>query len=62
MAIGHNLRKMAAKAVFSSYFDLLLQFIVSKNNFMELCSLNLAQNNLVYSMAKQNETKFCFVA
>lgn len=62
MAIGHNLRKLAAKAVFSLSSDLLLQFMVSKNYLMELYELNLDQNNLVFSMAKQNETKFCFIA
>lgn len=62
MAIGHNLRKMAAKAVLSSYFDLLRQFILSYTHHMKKFSVRINQNHSLFSIAKQNESKCNFAA
>ena len=62
MAIGHNLRKLAAKAVFLSYFDLLQQLILGYKPYMKSCSKNINQNHPLFSKAKQYETRFCFAA
>lgn len=62
MAIGHNLRKMAAKAVLSSYFDLLRQFILSYTHHMKKFSVCINQNHSLFSIAKQNESKCNFAA
>ena len=62
MAIGHNLRKMAAKAVLSSYFDLLRQSILSCKHLLKKLSADIKQNHPLFSNAKQNEPRFNYVA
>jgi transposase len=58
MAIGHNLRKLVAKAVVSSHFDALRQFIFGYNHHRKACSANINQNYALFSNAKQNQTGF----
>jgi transposase len=62
MAIGHNLRKLAAKAALSSYFDLLRQFIFSNKHLMKTGLMLINQNHSLFSGAVQNETKFKLAA
>ena len=62
MAIGHNLRKLAAKATFSSYFDLLRQYILGYMHHIKSGVIYINQNHSLFSNAKQNEPRFCFAA
>ena len=62
MAIGHNLRKLAAKAAFSSYFDLLRQYILGYMHHIKSGVIYINQNHSLFSNAKQNEPRFCFAA
>lgn len=62
MAIAHNLRKLAAKAAFSSYFDLLWRFIVSKNHQQMLYALSFDQNHSNLTIAEHKKHSFYFTA
>jgi transposase len=58
MVIGHNLRKLAAKTMFSSYFVLLLQFIEDNKLFLRSLSICFDQNYLLFLKVKHIESKF----
>jgi len=62
MAIGHNLRKLMAKAALSSNLDLLLEFIVDNKHYLMSCSIYINKNHSLFLKAKQYESKFCFAA
>jgi len=62
MAIGHNLRKMAAKVAFSSLFVLLMQIITGHKHYLKSLSIYINQNHWFFLKAKQNEPKFHFIA
>jgi len=62
MAIGHNLRKLAAKAAFSSHLVSLLQIIIGSNHYLKSLPTYIKQNRLLFFKETQNETKLCFAA
>jgi transposase len=62
MAIGHNLRKLIAKAALSSNLDLLLEFLVDNKHYLISCSIYINQNHSLFLKAKKYESKFCFAA
>jgi transposase len=61
MAIAHNLRKLAAKTAFSSLFDLLWQFMASKNRQQMLYVLSFDQNYSNITLAAHNKTNSYFL-
>lgn len=62
MAIGHNLRKLAAKAAFSARFCSLLQSRISAKNYWVSLSGFINQIMLLFIKETQNETNLCFAA
>jgi len=62
MAIGHNLRKLAAKAAFSSHLVSLLQILRGFNHYFKSISIYINQNLLLFFKETQNETKLHFAA
>lgn len=58
MAIAHNLRKLAAKAAFSSHLGLMLQIIIGYIHYLRSLSVYINQNHLIFLKETQNETKF----
>lgn len=62
MAIGHNLRKLAAKAAFSSHLVSLLQVLRGSNHYMMSLKINVKQNLVLLLKETQNETKLGFAA
>jgi transposase len=62
MAIGHNLRKLAAKAAFSSNFVSMLQILISNLNYLKSLTIYINPNHLFILKEQQNESKLYFTA
>jgi transposase len=62
MAIGHNLRKLVAKATFSACCNLLRKLIAIKSYQMVSQLLYIEKKQTSFSMTIQNQRKFCLSA
>jgi transposase len=62
MAIGHNLRKLAAKAAFSSQLVFLLQVLRGFNHYLMSLKIHVMQILVLLLKETQNETKLGFAA
>lgn len=62
MAIGHNLRKLAAKAAFSSHLFSMFQSIIGSNHYLKSLTVYINQNHLLFLKEKQDEPKLYFAA
>ena len=62
MAIGHNLRKMAAKVAFSSLFGSLMQILTGQKCYLKSHTKFYIQNHRLSLNETQNERKLYFAA